>query len=209
MEKLGFTDTPQGRKLRMRQRAATAGRTPPFTAPADTRRRLDIEESLDSDDEDEEYLPGEEDDSSGEESSLTRSSRRSRRSRDADGRRTEREIRRSFERFIDAKGSTFSPGVTVDDASRDAYREWLIKLANFVEELHFLEESIDEPDVFDDFEGYLPDSARVRASILTHLQSSLSLCVTGPAALRDAYAYARTHPTGWPLTRDLGEREFQ
>ena len=70
-------DTPQRRKLRLKQRVTHAGRTPPHTAPSDARRRLEVEESVDSDDEDENYVPdGEEEDSSGEASSLSRDSRR-------------------------------------------------------------------------------------------------------------------------------------
>ena len=36
------------------------------------------------------------------------------------------------------------PAITFDDTTREAYREWLVALANSVQELMFLEEDIDD-----------------------------------------------------------------
>ena len=185
-----FPDTPNGRKQQMlwrhQQRLLHAGRTPPHGAadgrPPNTRLNMDEEDS------DDEVLPEEEETEDEVKSQLSRQSKssrssdRSRKSRNDDGTRTVRAIRRSFEKLNSSDSSLFTPAITVDDTTREAYREWLVTLANSVQELMFLEEDTDELDVFEDFQNFLPPDQVVRDTILLELQRTLSLRVQGPVS---------------------------
>ena len=75
-----------------------------------------MDDIVDSDDE---HNPKEEEEALSQRSKS--SSDRSRHSRNADGTRTTRAIRRSFEKLNSTDSSLFCPAITVDDTTREAY----------------------------------------------------------------------------------------
>ena len=78
--------------------------------------------------------------------------------------------------------NNFKPSTTADDASREHYRDWIVRLANYIHELNFVEDLLDKPRPLKHFTRYLPLDSNIRCCALEELQRVLSLKVEGPLA---------------------------
>lgn len=92
------------------------------------------------------------------------------------------DIRKSFQKYVDDVKDNSNPPTTADDASREHYRDWIIRLANYIHELNFIEDFLNKPKPFKHFTRYLPLDNNIRCCILEELQRVISLKVEGPLA---------------------------